>query len=274
MLETPSCPICSGQTAPMPKHPEAALYRCSDCRHAFSLPASIAAPETYGSEYFQRVHRRWFEHPNIELFARILKYIPQGATVLDVGCGNGDFLRFARRSRSDLALTGIDLSENRPEQGIRFIREELLAWKTEEKFSAIVSLAVIEHLADAAAFVRRIHHLATPDATIAVMTLNDTSILYASARLGRALGVPLAFDRLYSKHHLHHFTPASLRRLLQQGGLSVAAQFSHAAPIHAMDIPTASRIADGILRAGLSCIWLAGYVTGRGYLQTAICRPE
>lgn len=258
----------------MPKHPEAELYRCLDCTHAFSLPSSIAATEAYEESYFDGDHRRWFENPNIALFSRILDHIPDGASVLDVGCGKGDFLRFARRSRGDLLLTGIDLYENKPVEGIRFLRADAVTWQTRERFSAIVSLAVIEHVQDILWFAQRLCGLATRDAVVAVMTLNDSSVLYSLARCGRALGVSIAFDRVYSKHHLHHFTPESLRHTLEKGGLNVTSQFTHAAPIEAMDVPASSPILDRAMRVGLLAVWLAGTLTRRGYLQTAICKAS
>jgi 2-polyprenyl-3-methyl-5-hydroxy-6-metoxy-1,4-benzoquinol methylase len=270
----PRCPICDGPTKPMPKHPEAELHRCTGCSHAFSLPSSIDTPEVYGNSYYEADHKRWFEHPNVKLFSRILEYIPLGASVLDVGCGKGDFLRFAAHARPDLSLTGIDLSDNQPEEGIRFVRGEVLTWKTDERFSAIVSLAVIEHVDQVTEFARRLRQLAAPGAVIAVMTINDSSVLYSVARAGRHLGFRLTFDRLYSKHHLHHFTPGSLRRVLEGASLKIDTQFSHAAPIEAMDIPVSSRAADLTLRAGLAAIWLTGALTRRGYLQTAVLRAE
>jgi SAM-dependent methyltransferase len=103
-----NCPLCSSACAPMPSHPEAELFRCLGCSHAFTQPESIRSPERYEASYFEEDHRRWFEHPNTELFERILAEVPKGASVVDVGCGRGDFLRFARNARPDLNLTGID----------------------------------------------------------------------------------------------------------------------------------------------------------------------
>ncbi len=271
-VDQPVCPICSSRKVePMPQHPEAALYRCRGCTHAFSVPSSIASPETYSPEYFYEQHRRWFEHPNIPLFRSVLQFIPEGASVLDVGCGRGDFLRFAQKERPDLQLSGIDLSENESGDGIRFHTGEILSWATGERFDAIVSLAVIEHVDQVLLFVRRLKELTRGPGIIVAMTLNDSSLLYALARAGRLAGVRIAFDRLYSKHHVHHFTPDSLRAVFEANGLRVKRQFSHAAPIEAMDIPVKSALSDFVLRTGLRAVWACGDVLGRGYLQTIVC---
>lgn len=255
----------------MPSHPEAELFRCGGCSHAFTRPGSILVPERYEAAYFDEDHKRWFEHPNVELFQRILEEIPVGSSVADVGCGRGDFLRFARTRRPDLALTGIDLSDNSYESGISFIQGDILKLNIAERFDVVVSLAVIEHVAEVGAFVRRLQQLAKPSGTVVVMTLNDGSLLYAAARLGRSIGVPLAFNRLYSIHHLHHFTRTSLSHLLTKSGCVVRIHLDHNAPVEATDLPVSKGWMDSVLRMGLRALWVAGKATHRSYLQTVVC---
>jgi 2-polyprenyl-3-methyl-5-hydroxy-6-metoxy-1,4-benzoquinol methylase len=255
----------------MPKHPEAELFRCSRCTHAFSRPDSISEPEAYSDSYYEEQHKRWFEHPNVELFGRIADYIAKDASVLDVGCGRGDFLRFIRGIRPDLRLSGIDLSGTARGEGIRFIPGDILSTEIDERFDAVVSLAVIEHISDVKGFVRRLSRLTKPRGIVVTMTLNDSSLLYALARAGRCVDVPLAFDRLYSKHHLHHFTRKSLRTVFTEAGFAIISDFDHDAPIEAMDIPVKNSAADAVLRSGLRVVWKAAQITRRGYLQTIVC---
>ncbi len=266
-----TCPICSAPCRPMPSHPEAELFRCTRCSHAFTRPESIRDPERYEASYFEEDHKRWFEHPNIDLFERILSAVPMGASILDVGCGCGDFLRFAHARRPDLGLTGIDLSDNADEPGIRFIQGDILTLDMAARFDVVVSLAVIEHVAEVRSFAQRIRQLAKPSGTVIVMTLNDGSLLYSAARLGRAVGIPLAFNRLYSGHHLHHFTRASLSNLLRDIGCVVRAHWDHNAPLGAMDLPVSNAQLDSILRIGLRALWIAGAATHCSYLQTVVC---
>jgi 2-polyprenyl-3-methyl-5-hydroxy-6-metoxy-1,4-benzoquinol methylase len=266
------CPLCSGPCRRMPEHPEAELYRCLRCTHAFTIPESLDHQEQYAASYFLEDHRRWFENPNVRLFEQVLNQIPVGASVVDVGCGRGDFLRFARETRGDLKLTGIDLSQNPNERGIRYFQGDILNADINERFDAVVSLLVIEHIAEVKTFTRRMGELVHPAAILVIVTINDGSILYLAARAGKAVGIPLAFNRLYSRHHLHHFTRKSLHQLMSGNGFAVEQHWDHNAPIEAMDLPVKSRTADFILRAGLRLVWGAGKVTGRSYLQTVVCR--
>jgi len=254
----------------MAKHPEADIYRCDCCTHAFSDAASMLKQESYDSTYYDDTHRRWFEHPNTALFDRLTAVIPYGGSVLDVGCGRGDFLRHVHRKRPDVQVTGIDYCPNKDET-IRFLQGDALTLNIPDQFDVVVSLAVIEHVADCRALTRRMRELTKAGGTMAVMTLNESSILYGLARAGRVLGVPLAFNRLYSRHHIHHFTRASLRWLLKSCGLSVSRHLMHNAPVEAMDMPVCHPAVDAILRTGVWAVFAAGSVTSKTYLQTAIC---
>lgn len=266
-----TCSLCGSPACFVAKHPEADLYRCRGCTHCFSHLESIEF-ERYQENYFDDDHQRWFANPNVGLFARIAEAIPNDASVLDAGCGGGHFLRHLRKIRPDLALTGVDLSANRDCDGIRFYQGDLLTTNIEGTFDAVVSLAVIEHVADVPGFVERLRQLTKPNGTITIMTLNEDSLLYGLARLGRQLGVPLAFNRLYSRHHLHHFTRNSLRVALESQGLQIESEITHNAPLEAIDIPVKNIALEALLRSGMWIVCKAGDITGRSYLQTMFCK--
>jgi 2-polyprenyl-3-methyl-5-hydroxy-6-metoxy-1,4-benzoquinol methylase len=254
----------------MAKHPDADIYRCDHCTHAFSDPASMPRQESYAPDYYDDTHRRWFEHPNTRLFDRISAIVPHGGSLLDVGCGRGDLLRHVQRKRPDVQLTGIDYSPNRDEN-IRFLQGDAITLGIRERFDVVASLAVIEHVSDCVALANRMRELMKPGGIAAIMTLNEASVLYRLAGIGGALGVHLAFNRLYSRHHIHHFTRASLRRLLESCGMTVSRQIMHNAPVKAMDLPVCGQVPDAVLRIGVGAVFAVGSVLSKTYLQTAIC---
>jgi hypothetical protein len=103
------------------------------------------------------------------------------------------------------------------------------------------------------------------------MTLNESSLLYRFARALRSIGVTSAFVRLYSKHHIHHFTARSLEKLLTSQGLELKERIFHNAPLAGIDIPSSNLLVDGVLRAVMWGICLVGDLTNTSYLQTMIC---
>lgn len=270
-----SCTVCGAASRLERTLPDAELFRCPECDHCFTNLDSIDGLETYGAEYFEITHKRWFENPNYSLFRRIAGYLsalPARGAVIDVGCGRGDFLRFLDRSDLDLTLTGVDLSAPSTERGIRFIRGDVMETPVGETFDAVVSLAVIEHVPDVHRFVQRLRELCIPGGRIVIMTNHEGGLLYRLARLGHGLGYRKPCERLYSKHHLNHFNVSSLTRLLRRHGLSVDAIHYHNTPIAAVDIPASSPAAEAVLRAAVWGIWLLGRLTRRTFLQVVVCR--
>lgn len=243
---------------------------CQSCTHAFGIPMQ---QETYGPEYFEKTHRRWFSNPNTELFDKVSALIPQNSSVLDIGCGNGQFLRYLRDKRADLSLTGVDLAPNVPDRDIHFLQGDFLRMELGQ-FDAVVSFAVIEHIPDVLNFVQQVAKSLRPNGVAAIMTLNESSLLYALARAGRSVGINLAYNRLYSAHHLHHFTRLSLRSLLTENGLSVIEEIDHNMPMAAIDLPVKSGVTDTIIRSLVWLVFRISEVTRSSYLQTMIVRPS
>ncbi len=269
------CPICASDASYYVQHPEAELYRCQACRHCFSVivPQHI---ERYSPDYFEQTHRNWFRNPNHALFAQIVSLIrtdPTICSVIDVGCGKGAFLHYMiEQIERTVFLTGIDLSSNPPQPGIEFVTGDVITTPLHRFYDVVVSLAVIEHIADVHAFVGRLHDLCRPGGRIVVMTLNEASVLYGMARVLHRFGFAMPFNRLYSGHHLHHFTRRSLTILLQSHGLEIETAIMHNAPLGAIDIPVASPVLSLLLRMSVGVMFGIGRLTSMTYLQTLVCR--
>jgi len=267
-----SCPVCARVCLPAYEHHEAQIYRCQSCSHCFSNPATLV-PENYEPAYYEQVHKNWFAHPNFSLFERIRKLIASRGTkcrVLDVGCGRGDLLKYLQARNPQLELTGIELSDLQSAAGIRFIKSDIFEFEVTEKFDFVIALAVIEHVADIQQFVLRLSSLARPGGTVLVMTLNEGSLLYRVARSLRCLGWKAAFERLYSSHHLHHFTVSSLFSLMQKSGLRVRNQFTHNFPLAAVDFSGSDSLVGRIQLAGVAACFGAGRLLNMAFLQTII----
>lgn len=231
--------------------------------------------EEYGPDYYEETHRNWFENPNFALFEKIRQWaLPYGnqCRVFDVGCGRGDLLKYLQAKNPDFQLTGVELSALPQTSGIRYLHSDIFDLDLPEKFDVVTNLAVIEHVADIREFVARLAAFAKPGGLVIAMTLNSDSLVYRVARASRSMGWPDAFNRLYSHHHLHHYTRASLERLMKTAGMEVVHHSSHNFPLAAVDFPPKGKVGNAIQLAGVAACFGLGRLMDMGFLQTIVCR--
>jgi ubiquinone/menaquinone biosynthesis C-methylase UbiE len=58
----------------------------------------------------ERVHGRYVHQRRVEVLARhVTEVLPLGASVLDVGCGDGRLARQVMQARPDISITGVDV---------------------------------------------------------------------------------------------------------------------------------------------------------------------
>ena len=275
---TLACPICASDSPFEASFSDVYLYRCPVCDHCFTDPRGISTPESYGPEYFQK---NWFHNPNLTLFEELRKAIVRhspDASVLDVGCGNGDFLKFLRAREPRLVLTGIDLSPNLPVEGIQFIQGSALTHSISQCFDVVVNLAAIEHISDVRQFANRLVAFCKTGGLVVTTTVNERGLLYETARLLNRVGYRGPFEQLYSKHHLNHFNIRSLQRLFEIAGLSTVGLIRHDIPMAAVDFDASRAVPRSLSRnllwIGVWGIFLLGRISGRTYLQTLLSRKR
>jgi 2-polyprenyl-3-methyl-5-hydroxy-6-metoxy-1,4-benzoquinol methylase len=113
------------------------------------------------------------------IVSALLKDVPPGAAVLDLGCGNGSFMslfqdRGWRLYGSDFSPTGIAVAQqNFP--GIDFFLADASAptaniLERVGQVDAVVSTEVIEHLYDPRGFLRNAQGLLKPDGVVVLTT--------------------------------------------------------------------------------------------------------
>jgi len=253
------------------------LYRCTKCDHTFTVKSKEDL-ETYEEAYFLEKHTNWFANPNISLFkfidSVILRQKKGGhLRLLDVGCGNGSLLKYLLGVRPSLELHGIDSAPNQHAE-IRFIQGDIYKEALKERFDVVTSLMVIEHVGDPRGFMEKIDGWTPPDGLFVLSTNNNGGLLCSLARGLKALGIRVAFDRIYSDHHLQHFTNHSLRLLLEMYGFEVILLKNHNYPMKAVDTPEAGWLIKKFYRAAVWVIFRVSEVLGNAFLQTYVCRKR
>ena len=269
------CTVCGTHSATEQGFFDISLYRCPSCDHCFSN--LNPALHEYNLEYFDVLHRNWFNNPNIKLFETIRELISNykiDASIIDIGCGNGDFLKYIHQKNSALNLTGIDFTPNTSVEGIEFLQGDILTLNLKRQYDVVVSIGVFEHVSNVRLLVKKVYDLCSQGGLVIITTINDRGILYAAARLLYKIGYRTAKKRLYSKHHVNHFNVSSINRLVENSGLSSKKIFLHNMPLKAVDISAQSPITSSILRFGVWATFILGRLTGRTFLQTVICQKE
>ncbi len=110
-------------------------------------------------EVYETVHPIYGTEPAMagtanpkDRIVRLFRKELAGKSVLEVGCGNGLFLKSVARQLPHKDLVGLDISAPvlpEGQDGIRFLRADIIDFTVQEKFDVVYSEHVIEHIAPA-----------------------------------------------------------------------------------------------------------------------------
>ena len=277
----PACTLCCQEKEVSVMDAALRLYHCAFCDHAFTVKSKQEL-EVYEEKYYLEKHTNWFANPNYPYFKRIhrgiLKFKKDARNLLDVGYGNGDFLKYLaeQNERSPAggrgpALSGID-SLKIEHAKVRFIQGDFFSYLFRERFDVITSFMVIEHVEDPRGFVKKLFDCLEPGGILFISTNNNGGMLYTLARFLKRAGLRTAYDRVYSDHHLQHFTNRSLRLLIEKSGFKIEGFQNHNYLLKAVDTPPAHFFVKKLYLLAVCAIFALSDLRGNGFLQTFICR--
>jgi 2-polyprenyl-3-methyl-5-hydroxy-6-metoxy-1,4-benzoquinol methylase len=270
-----ACPICRSDAALSIVTREARIHQCEGCHHVFTDPHSVS-PEVYSADYYDHYHAQWNAHPDVRLYDAVLAALARhthGMSILDVGCSRMAFLEHVRVKGRGHRLHGIDLEpQTPPHPDISYIASSIEGYVTTQRYDIITAFMVIEHVPDPLLFLTCLRELLNPRGIIVINTINSNALLYRTARLLHRVGIPLGTDRLYGKHHLQHFTPASLAHTLTTGGFAVLDTIATNISLSQVDHGPMHPIMHGMTMAGIWGCFVAGSMTQMTFAQTMIAR--
>ena len=265
--EEVGCPLCESRNwAPLVEATDPLggaeglwfmVVRCQDCGLCFTNPRPSARSigHFYPADYVchrapvgpkkRRLSRPWKRDPEG-------KYVPvegQGR-LLDFGCGSGDFLR--RMHALGWKVTGVDVSADVVERIKAELGLEAHAGTLPHpalpaaSFDAVTMWQALEHVHQPLETLRAAHRLLVPGGKVVVAVPNIDSLPFQwFGTHWYGLDVP---------RHLTHFTPPTLRQMLERAGFRVhrlhmirhPGWIRHSVPL-LRRTPTASKAMCGLL---------------------------
>ncbi len=170
--------------------------------------------------------KRWFRRDKNDLFSnRIVKFIPAGGSILDIGCGDGSFLE---RLKKTYRCSGIEISEYlgnkaKARGGMDICIGDYLCDGNSSQikkrkdslpkdFNAITMISLIEHLPDPKGALKFCHDHLRKNGLLLLKTVNYTCInRYVMKSHWTGFRPP---------DHMIYFSPKTLRRVLTHLGFS------------------------------------------------------
>ena len=210
------------------------LLACIGCGTQFLRPEDDDLTRPDGTRYWaaKAYKLKIYQAPDVqegyerryrEVLGLVRARIGELRSVLDVGCGVGNFLAFAEDEQLD--AIGVDV-DTRPievarERGLRACDAAELDGELANASVDLVTLwDVIEHVLDPAALLRDTVRKLRPGGALVVEAPDGTFPIRRIARLVQQAsgGRIRAVSRLYYWEHKTYFSPEGLRRLVESEG--------------------------------------------------------
>jgi 2-polyprenyl-3-methyl-5-hydroxy-6-metoxy-1,4-benzoquinol methylase len=232
-----TCPVCeNSKWADFCKIKEWSVRECAVCGYAsiYPVPRRETRPGFYSqekvvernakqlrfSQKFSRVMKRFFNkianrNKGAVFYNKLSGYLSEAAKILDIGCGDGSFLKLAK---TRFSCTGIEISEYLAglageKNGIKVIVGDFQAADfVHERFDGITLISLLEHLDDPARAIKKCFNLLNNGGVLLIKTVNY-GCLNRMIKKGNWTG-------FRPPDHVVYFTPQSLRLLLKKIGFT------------------------------------------------------
>lgn len=213
------CPVCTGPLTTryqgsVPGEPPRnfTILGCAACGHGVTLAPAAGHGEAHDGLYAENRHA-FTEHWCARRRARwVQQRNSAGAPrrVLDVGCGNGAFLRAMQRANWQVA--GVEREQRASALQHLHVGTSLDEAAEHAPFGAVTLWHSLEHFEDPATLLRECRALLHPAGAVFIAVPDARSL---AARLFGRHWLHLDVPR-----HRHHFTARSLALALQDAGFS------------------------------------------------------
>lgn len=206
------------------------VLKCLNCGLVYVNP--IPQKELLEKNYSQEYYTPWLENQRekrIIMWRLRLKtlngFSNKKGKLLDVGCGEGLFLKLAKKDGWDVTGTEISpfaVTYGKEKLGLNILQGELMDIGFPDKtFDAVTMWHVLEHTINPIVVLKEIKRILRDDGVFLLAVPNLNNILSQWAyRLVKGRRMHL-FDPEDRELHLYHFTPVTIRLALEKAGFRV-----------------------------------------------------
>lgn len=226
----PLCHICSSPSDFFMNKDECNLYICPTCGLVFMYPLPTAdslQKELYSRESGYQSNRVEDlsvrkEYPRSKIFLDYVQKIKPHGRLLDVGCGNGQFIYWA--NKRGFRAEGVEVNERTAQyaqkQGLKVFNGFLENAQLEEGSFDIIFLGeLIEHVTDPRDMVRRCYSLLAHEGVLVVTTPNiDCLWSRTTLKFFYVFGIP--WSSVTPPYHLHQFNSTNIDLLIKKEGFA------------------------------------------------------
>ncbi len=198
------------------------LHACVRCGLVVQVPRVAPAdiPKLYPSNYLAHSGQSrgrgvygFLKRVLAETGTRtVTHYVPKGGRMIEIGCGNGGFLKVLQRLRPDIQLSGIDIEDVGITDivGFTFYHGQLEEVEIPaQSFDAVYCSNLIEHVPDPLLFLRKCHRILKPGGVIVGVTPDHLSVdRYVFGRYWAGYHYP-RHTFLFNHHNIRQFLRAS-----------------------------------------------------------------
>jgi len=225
--EVALCPLCEREPVEFATDYQGFhLCKCQGCGLQFQSPRlsfDELAEKIYTSDYCPGHEESASDKAYERQISNFEKLIGKKGSVLDVGCGNGSFLQFAKESSWETFGADIRLSPETANLTCPLWEGRLPEIDFgEAKFDVIRFNHVLEHLQNPLIELARCRDLLNPGGIVFVGVPNLAGVSPRIKSLQSRLGLKNKRWRHYAAtHHLYFFTPSTLRSMIERAGFAV-----------------------------------------------------
>ncbi len=188
------------------------VYKCPDTGYRFFYPYSVIGDEQLYDDLQQY---DWYYPEWKWEYNEAPKYIDKGSKVLEVGCGEGNFLKYITKEL-DCDVTGIELNAQAVEKGRAAglnMHQELVqdhAINHAGVYDVVCFFQVLEHIADIKAFLDACVKCVRPGGRVLIAVPNNDPYFHKVIK-DYALNIP--------PHHMGWWNTESLTKIAPYFGL-------------------------------------------------------